>query len=223
MTKLAQYALCMAAYSLGVMQAQGTKTREDGAKYSAHAEMGSVEVGADFWGHFIPGDKSSIMTDGYLVVEVALFPPPKSKVAVGAGHFILTVNGQQLMPQSPGQVTLSMVLPDMREPAGPHLEADASVGPASVSVGRDPAQPRFPGDSIPGEPPRPPVSRPPEETPNRPIDIAKVVRDLALPEGSYGEPVSGYLFYAWSGKLKHIKHAEVEYTSAQGTAKLLIR
>ena len=214
--------LYLIAASLSLLDAQGTKTRDAATKYSAHAEVASVSVGADFWGHYIPLEGSSVKTDGYLVVEIALFPQPKAKVAVIADQFELIVNGQRLMPVSQGQVVLGLVMPEMRE-TGTRLEAEAGAGPVVVSTGKDPAQPRFPGDSNPAGNPQPPLNRSPEVQEKDPLNLEKAVANLALPEGSHAAPVSGYLFYAWPGKLKRIKHAEIEYSSPLGAAKLLLR
>lgn len=206
-----------------VLQAQGTQTRIDLAQYSAHAQLGPLGVGADFWGHSIPLTDGSLRSDGYLVVEVAFFAPPSAKVAISAGQFVLTVNGQRLLPQSPGSVTLGYVVPDMRQ-RGPRVEADGGVGPVVVSAGRDPAQPQFPGDNRPGSiplPPRPQGSD--EELRKEPLDPVKAINAAALPEGLHATPISGYLFFYYSAKLKHIKRAELEYSGPLGTALLSLR
>jgi hypothetical protein len=212
-----------AAVSLGALHAQGTKTRDDAAKYSAHAEMGPVTLAADFWGHGIPlDDGMNVNTRSYLVVEVALFAPPSSKLPISASQFTMKVNGQRLTAQSPGLVTVGMLIPDMRE-RGPRLETDEQVGPVAVSTGRDPVQAKFPGDNNPADRPRPPLGEPPAATTDKRLDPVKAVSDAALPEGSHATPISGYLFFAWPGKLKHVKQAEIEYKSEIGTATLSLR
>jgi hypothetical protein len=218
-----RFALSLVAASLNLLQAQGTKTRDDPGKYSAHAQIGSLGLGADLWGHFTPLDGVTLKTDSYLVVEVALFAPANTKVAIDAGQFVLKVNGQRLLPQSPGLVTLGNVVPDMRE-RGPRLETDAGVGPVLISTGRDPVQPKFPGDSNPADIPLPPRSQTSDDGLQKdPVDPVKAVSNAALPEGSHATPISGYLFYPYMGKLKRVKHAEIEYTSAMGTASLSLR
>jgi hypothetical protein len=214
--------LLLFAVSTILLQAQGTKTRDDAAKYSTHAQVGSLGLGADFWGHYIPMESSSIKADEYLVVEVALFAPPAARVAIHPGQFVLSVNGQRLMPQPVGLVTLGIVMPDMRD-RGPRLITDTTVGPITASTGRDPVQPKFPGDSNPADIPVPTPPKPDDGLQKEPVDLVKLVRDAALPEGTHGTPISGYLFYAWPGKLKRIKHVEVEYTSSLGTAMLTLR
>jgi hypothetical protein len=218
----AQLALVSLA-AFGLLQAQGTKTRADAAQYSAHVELGSVTLAADFWGHGIPlEDGMDVKTQSYLVVEVAFFAPPSQKILLQPAQFTLKVNGQILTAQSAGLVTVGMLVPDMRE-RGPRVEADGQAGPATVSVGRDPTQPKFPGDNNPADIPRRlPGEAPATVTENR-VDPVKAVSDAALPEGTHVAPLSGYLFFAWSGKLKHAKQVELEYKSELGTASLPLR
>lgn len=210
------------AFPISLLTAQGTKPREDPAKYSAHTQIGSIGFGADFWGHSVPIEDGALKTDSYLVVEVALFAPPSAKLVLSASQFVLKVNGQRLTPNSPGLGTIGSLIPDMRN-RGPRLETQSGVGPITVSTGRDPAQPKFPGDSNPADIPLPPQTQPSDGIQKEPIDPVKAVSDAALPEGPHATPISGYLFYLWTGKLKRIKSAEIEYTGPIGTATLSLR
>lgn len=104
MRDLSRIALLLASAALSALHAQGTKTREDASKYVTHASFGAVALGADFWGHFVPlADGETLRTDNYLVVEVALFAPPTTKVEIDPGQFVLKVNGQRILPDSPGR------------------------------------------------------------------------------------------------------------------------
>jgi hypothetical protein len=216
-------AACFFVITTSVLEAQGTKTREDVTRYSAHAELRSLAVGANFWGHYVPIDGTSLKTNSYLVVEVALFAPPSAKLMIKPSEFLLRVNGHALEPQPASLVTIGMIVPEMRE-RGPRVEAVGGVGPVIVSAGRDPVQPKFPGDNNPADIPLPPRSESPDKPLRKePLDPVKAVNDAALPEGSHAAPISGYLFYAWPGKLKAIKHAEIEYKSLKGVATLTLR
>lgn len=216
--------LALLVTSLGLVSAQGTKPLPEALKYAAHVDLSpTVKLGADFWGRVIPLDGVNLRTESYLVVEVALFAPPGAKLSIDPGHFALKANGQALMPQSPGVVTIGMVNPAMRENRGPRLETDASVGPVIVSTGRDPVQARFPGDIPPNGTPVPPRAEPSSGVPQEPFDAATAVAKAALPAGSHATPISGYLFFPWSGKLKKLKQLELDYTSPLGTAALTLR
>lgn len=219
---LSRIILSLLAASCSLL-AQGTKTRDDPAKYSAHAKLGTVGLGADLWGHFIPVDGGALKANSYLVVEVGLFAPASTKVVIDSGHFVLKVNGQRLVPDSPGLVTIGAMDPDMQE-RGPRLITDTQIGGGEISTGRDPTQPKFPGDSRPEDIPQP--RRHPSTDDGiqaKPIDPVKAVNEGALPEGSHATPISGYLYYPWTGKLKRIKHVELEYSSPLGTATLTLR
>ncbi len=205
-----------------LLSAQGTKTR-DLAQYAAQVQLSSVSIGADFWGHYIPVEGGTLQADSYLVVEVALLAPPSEKVEINSGQFVLKVNGERLLPQSPGLITIGSVVPEMRE-RKPRLTTDTGIGPVLISTGRDPVQPRFPGDTNPANTPLPPRSEGDDgqlQTP--PVDLPKAVRDAALPEGVHATPISGYLYYLYRGKLKQIKHAEVQYAGPAGTVTLTLR
>jgi hypothetical protein len=218
-----RFAVLFAAAAAGLLHAQGTKTRDDASKYSAHGQINSVSMGAALWGHYVPVDGVSFKTDEYLVVEVALFAPPSMKLDIDASQFVLTVNGQRLLPLAPGLATLRYVIPDMREPR-PHLDSDAGVGPVTISTGRDPVQPKFPGDSNPANIPLPPRTQSSDDPLQRkPVDPVQAISNAALPEGRHGTPISGYLFYAYTGKLKRVKHVELEYNSRMGAATLSLR
>jgi hypothetical protein len=157
----------------------------------------------------------------YLVVEVAFFAPPSTKVEIRNGQFALKVNGERLLPQSSGLVTVKYRVPEMREQRA-RLETEAQVGPVIVATGRDPVQPRFPGDNNPANvPPLAPTT--PEDTLHAPVDPVHALNDAALPEGAHATPISGYLFFAYSGKLKRIKHVELEWTDTAGTATLALK
>ncbi len=217
-------ALVLAVGSLGLVWGQGTKARDEEGKYTAHAQLSpTIKLGADFWGRVIPLEGANLRTESYLVVEVALFAPPGVKVSIDPGQFVLKANGQQLTPQSPGVVTIGMVNPEMRENRGPRLETDAGVGPVIVSTGRDPVQSRFPGDMPPNGVPVPRRGEPTSGMPQEPFDAAKAVADAALPQGAHSTPISGYLFFPWSGKLKKLKQVELDYSSPLGTATLALR
>lgn len=203
--------------------AQGTSVREDAGKYGAHTQMGNVGLGADFWGTSMPVQDGALASNGHLVVEVAFFAPPNRKVAIKASEFILRVDGRRIYPDAPGSVTLGYAIPDYRQ-RGPRVEADGQAGPVIVSAGGDPTQRRFPGDNNPADIPLPPREQGTDpELRKDPIDPVKAVNDAALPEGLHATPISGYLFYAYRGKLKHIKKVELEYAGPLGTAALSLR
>lgn len=209
--------------SLWVLQAQGTKTRPDPSEYSSQSEIGSLQIAADLLGHNISLNGLTLGAGNYLVVEVALFGPSNLKVPIDAAQFTLKVNGQRYAPVSPGVVTVGYLVPDMRQ-RGTRVETAVGAGPMIVTTGRDPNQPKFPGDTNPADKPFPRAPQTADEDLRKdPIDPVKAVSDAALPEGLHATPVSGYLFYSYAGKLKSIRHAELEYSGPLGNALLALR
>src|SRR5580658_9612980 len=131
------------------LAAQGTKPRNFPGQYTAHVQLGTTWVGADFHGHFVNTPKASYETPRYLVVEVAVFAPAGKKVDIDPTQFLLTVNGRVLTPQPPNVVSLALKNPAFEEQQRPHLETEADVGGVTASTGQPPMGPRFPGDSDP--------------------------------------------------------------------------
>lgn len=217
--------MLLAVISTAPLVGQGTKVRESAALYPAHTQIGNIAVGADLIGHYVPLPHTTLYSNSYLVVEVALFAAPNDKVNIANGQFVLKINGHRLMPQSPGLITLDFAVPEMRE-RPPHIEAGGGLGGTTVGTGADPTAPKFPGDPNPQDYPRIPPR--PREVPSGGEEVddpspAHGILQVALPEGEHATSIGGYLFYAFSGKLKRIKHAELEYSSPQGSATLALR
>lgn len=110
------------AMSFGLMallSAQtGTKTRA--SDYPARVQMDAVTLAAGSLGHSLPTPQGVLQTDDYLVIEVAFFGPPMSRLRVSPDNFTLRINGRgaPLPAQLPGMVagTIKFRKPDPREP-----------------------------------------------------------------------------------------------------------
>jgi hypothetical protein len=206
------------------LAAQGTKPRDFPAQYTAHVQLGTTWIGADFHGHIVNTPKASYETPRYLVVEVAVFAPGSKKVDIDPTQFLLTVNGRTLTPQPPNVVSLALKNPVFEEQQRPHLETEADVGGVTASTGQPPMGPRFPGDSDPANNRMqlPKVDTDPSRgsVEQEHVDPADAIRRVGLEPGQHMTPVAGLLFYAWEGKLKKIKSLKLEYSSPHGTATL---
>lgn len=205
---------------------QGTHTKENASQYYAHGQLDKGDsIGADFLGKFLPIRGATIYSDEYIFVEVALFGPIQSKADIRAGQFTLKINGRTLLPQPPGMVTLEGNFPEMI--ARPKVILDGGVGPGQVEVGGTERKQRFPGDDSAHTPPNP-VPQVSTDTSGgqaerKPRDVASAVSASVLPEGTRALPVSGYLCFAFEGKLKKIKHADLEYKGPLGSVTLALR
>ena len=172
-------------------------------------------MGAEFMIHSFSEGEASYIAPDYLVVEVALYPPRAKAIEIGLSQFHLRVNGkkQPLPAQPPQMVAMSLSHPQWRE--APRLEADAGMGNVGVGIGH----PR--PEDIPGMPPEPGTRRPPPPEvpkdnpggigPREPVRPEELVVRTALPEGEIHSPRSGFLYFAYKGKIGSIKSLELLY------------
>lgn len=172
----------------GAAFAQGTTPRQKPEDYPVHAQTRSATLGAEFMVHSFSAGEQSYFVRGFLVVEVALYPPKGHMVDTHSGNFVLRINGhrQESLPQPPSVVAAAVAHPEWNSRR--RVEADAGVGPASVGIGH-PRPTQIPGVPMPGQPPPPPQV--PQDNPSGlpPRDRVKpeqVVLDTALPEGNIG-------------------------------------
>lgn len=200
--------------------------KEGSSQYLAHADLAQhVSVGADFLGRYLPVAGTTIYSDEYLFVEVAFFGARGTSTEFKPAQFSLTINGTTLMPQPPGMVTLWNGALEMN----PRPQVVAGGGPGnggSIEIGDPARRPRFPGDD--------PAHTPTNPAPQVPVDPSggqvkktqtpdEAVRAAELPQGTHVLPLGGYLFFAFEGKLKKIKHAELHYKGPLGEATLTLR
>ena len=154
---------------------------------------------AEFCGHSVPFAGTTYFTADHIVVEVEVLPDKSTPIRLTSGEFRLRINGKKdlLAPETPGMVAASLQYPDWSQ--RPRLEAQA--GP--VIVGGPRQQPRFPGDTQPGQQPSRSDDRPPPKT------DAEAVIEAALPEGPTLGPTKGLLYFPYRGKLKSLKTIEL--------------
>ena len=207
---------------------RGTGPKPRAADYPAHTQAGQLAIGAEYMVHSFSGSGQTFVAEKFLVVEVALYPPRGATITVQAGHFALRVNGkkQAILAQAPGFVAASLKYPDWEY--RPRLEGYGGAGNAGVILGRPAPTERFPGDPnarnrLPA-PPRAPepdnpsgADRPPQVTAD------EVAVESSLPEGPSRGPVSGYLYFPYTGKTRSIKSLELDYTGPEGEAALKLR
>ncbi len=199
--------------------------KENAGRYYAHAGLQEgTAVGADFLGKYLPISGMTIYSDEYIFVEVAFFGPGGRQVDFQNGQFTLKLNGTTLLPQAPGLVTVSNNFPEMS--AQPQIVLNGGVGGDQIEVGGQDRKPRFPGDD-PSHTPTPMPKAPTDASngqvqpsPAKPDDL---VKSAEFPTGSHALPAAGYLFFHYEGKLKKIKHADLNYQGPLGSATLTLR
>ena len=204
----------------------GTTPKPQPGDYPAHVQLGRVALGAEYLVRSLFVGGQSFVTPDYLVVEVAVYPPKGEALEVSSGEFTLRLNGkkQLLFAQSPGFVAASLKYPDWERRRT--LEVGGGVGDTGVILGRPETAERFPGDPRPRQtrlpaPPKAPAPQDPSGLDKpEPVRAEEAVVEAALPEGKAAGPVSGYLYFAYQGKLKSIRTAELLYAGAAGKAGL---
>jgi hypothetical protein len=155
----------------------------------------------------------------YVTVEVALYAPKGESVELGYLDFQLRINGkkQTLLAQNPYVVAASIAHPDW-QPERTGIEAAAGAGNARVTLGGPPHTPLPAGDP-PGSAgptiPRVPKPDPPEGIDMQPVKTAdEIAVEAALPEGKNRAPVSGFLYFIYTGCTRSIKQVELQYRDA---------
>jgi hypothetical protein len=182
-------------------EVKGMPPRAAPGDYQAHAQVGSVTIGAEFMGHAVPRNPDPLSTDDYVVVETGLFGPPGTRLTLSTGDFALRINGKKaLLDSQPyGRVVRSLKDPDWSPPA-PAEKKKSSFG----SGGEDSNSP-------------PPVV-------HVPIEIQRAmllhVQKYSLPEGDRALPEAGLLFFQYRGKTQSIHSLELIYSGAAGKATL---
>jgi hypothetical protein len=206
-------------------QAQGTTPKEKPDSYYAHAALNDgLSIGADLLGRYLPVEGYSIYSDEYIYVEVALFGPKGRKIDLQSGQFVLNINKTPLTPQSPGLVTLTGNFPEMI--ARPQVVAGGGANGGVIEIGGRDRKPRFPGDDpahTPTPGPEAPVDPSNGQVQKAPVKPEILVERAKLPEGSHALPVSGFLFFAYEGKLKKAKHIVLDYKGPLGSASVTLR
>jgi hypothetical protein len=206
--------LLLCAVSLAC--AQGTTPKSTLEDYPEHATVGNVGVGAEFMVHSFSRGEQMFIAPDYLVVEVALFPPKGQVVRAEPGKFSLRINGKKtvIFPQAPAAVAASLNHSEWEQRPG----ADAAIGIGGIGVGT--GQPRqtspFPGapqTRLP-QPPRAPDADNPAGNERETVRPEALLVETALPEGDRRGPVSGFLYFAFKGKIGAIKSLELLFESA---------
>jgi len=210
----------LSAVLAAVLQAQsGTTPKASPADY--RGGVAQLSLGAEYMAHSFSGGRQTFIAKDYLVVEVALYPAKGERLVVNAGQFSLRVNSkkQALAPQAPEFVAASLKYPDWDT----HPQLEAAAGP--IILGRPQSVERFPGDPeaqrrVPNPPQAPTIDHPGEQDKEPPVTAPQLVVEIALPEGEIHGPVSGYLYFPYTGKIQHIRALELDYAGPAGSTAL---
>ncbi|MEZ5401900.1 MAG: hypothetical protein R2729_19660 [Bryobacteraceae bacterium] len=193
--------------------------------YPAYAELSKLALGGEYNGSSAFGRRDTYYLKNYLVVDVAIYPKPRTVLRVSIGQFRLRVNGKKIIePQPPGMAALTVN--DPRWGTAPRFEQGGAIGPVVLGP---PRRAPLPGDPTGTDPRnRAPIPRPVENEDRsgvereRPEPMQDVVRGEALIEGPVEQAVRGYLYFPYSGKLKSVKKVELIFDDHAESATLTL-
>jgi hypothetical protein len=206
-----------------VAQAQGTTPKPAASDYPAQAVAGPFTFAADNLVHSVPTSRGVYLAPDYLVIEVAVYGPVSAKPEFSLGQFYLSVNKGKPYPTTPPSFVIAAIQNPQLE--GPQMASEIGLaGGPSVVIGPRP-QPRFPGDPTAPPPRKVDVPKPPNRSgqPDEPISIEDLVNRSIFPEGAYGVPKAGVIFFRYSGKMKSIRSVELLYEGPLGSARLKLQ
>lgn len=202
-------AACLCVYGQNkeaAIEVKGLPPRATPADYQAHAQAGTVAVGAEFAGHSIPTPQGPLTTEEYVVVETGLFGPPGARVTISSNDFSLRINGKKTpLPSQP----YGLVIGSAKDP---EWQPPAAAPKSKTSLGGGGGQ----GET--NEPPAPVAI---------PIGVqramAQRIQKAALPEGERTLPVAGLIFFQYRGKSKGIHSVQLIYEGPAGKATLALQ
>ena len=196
-------------FCTAILAEEALKPRMTPSAYEAHGRVTDAEVAADFLVHSIPVPQHPMLSSDYIVVEAAWYPAAGKRVMVNTARLSLRINGKKepLLSQTPSAVAASIKYPNWRQ--HPELVAGAGVGDAGIVVGQLPRVSRFPGDNR-RPPPRPTTAPKDPNIPDpEPVNVGALIQATALPDGQTSHPVSGFVYFPYTGRPKSIKAVEL--------------
>jgi hypothetical protein len=182
---------------------KGIPARTAPGDYQAHVQAGKFTIAAEYDQHAVPDATETLTTEDYVVVEVALYGPPGSNLALNYQDFSLRVNGKKsLLPARPYELIFkSLKSPEYEPPSDKMVDKKTSVntdGNAGSST-----------NNI-GAPKLPPIIHIPIEVSR---EWERKVHMASLPEGERPLPQGGLIFFEHSGKTHS---AELVYNGPAG-------
>lgn len=189
--------------------AQASKTRGMAARatpgdYQAHAAVGPLTIGAEFFQHTLPTPGGQLTSEDYVVVEAGIFGAPGARAVVNPADFQLRIN-EKKNPQT--SEPYAMVFKSLKDP---EWEAELPVGEtkSKTSLGSSGAGGKSGGGEPPPLPPKPPFKLQREWN--------QRMQKAAFPEGDRDLPQAGLLFFKYGGKVSNIHTLELIYAGPAG-------
>jgi hypothetical protein len=191
-----------------VAYAQGTNPKPAAEDYPIHTEAHGIPIGAEYMVHSFGNGEQMYFVENYLVVEVAFYYPKTAQASIDLSKFALHINGKRppLTAQQPNTVAANMMHPEWDAQQQHRVSAEAGVGP--VIFGAPQQRQPFPGAPQPRNPtpPRAPDADPPGGVQRQPtVKPEELLIQTALPTEPRPGPISGFIFFPYTGKTSSIK------------------
>jgi hypothetical protein len=183
-----------------INEPQGLPPRTSPSDYPTQAKLGAITLAADFAGHGLPTPDGPLSSEDYIVVEVAFFGPPGTRLPISFNNFSLRINNKKNATPSETyeRVGTSVKDPEWTPPEKPEKGGNGILG----GGGNDSSK----------EPPRPPA------------ELRRAwsqrVKKAALADGDRQLPQDGLLYFSYGGKVNGIRSLELTYVGPAGKATL---
>jgi hypothetical protein len=185
------------------IEVTGLPPRTAATEYPAHAQVGSVTIGAEFAGHSVPRPDDPLSTEDFVVVEAGLFGSPGARLTLATDDWSLRVNGKKVpLPSQPFVVVAS----SLRDPQWVNPD-EAAQKKSKSSFGTGGGQ----TDSTPL------IVHIPIELQR---SMTQYIEKNQMPEGDRPLPQAGLLFFPYRGKTKGIRSLQLIYSGPAGKATL---
>jgi len=187
-----------------INEPQGLPPRASPSEYPAQAKLAAITLAAEFAGHGVPAPDGTLSTESYVVVEVAFFGPPGTRLPISFNDFSLRINNKKNATPSEAyeRVGTSVKDPEWAPPEKPEKGGGGLLSGGGGGGADDTSK----------EPPRPPAEL------RR--AWAQRVKKAALADGDRPLPQDGLLYFSYGGDVKNIRSLELIYAGTAGTATL---
>ncbi len=196
------YVLAVAGLLAAAGDETGIRPRPAPADYPAHAAVGDVTVAAAV----VPKDQvgklfaTNLEHDGYLVMEVAIFPPAGGEVQVSKRDFLIaTSDGSTTRPAAPEVIAARYDRkynpPQPHAPGNIQVYNSATIGYETGSYGGRRQSGVYGGTAVGvgvGDPG--PTAAPTSNAPDG-YEIQRELEGKSLPEGRMDHAVAGFLYF----------------------------
>ena len=198
--------LCL---STALAFAQGTTPKPAPADYDVHLSDGPLDIGAEYMVHSFSNGEQMFIAERFLVVEVAFYPLMKTdEVTIDMKKFGLRLNHKTLLQAvAPQEVVNALRQSPWMQRQSP-ISGGIGAGPIGIPIGQDPYPPqqrRTPN------PPRAPEPAAPGGIERKTVSPEEVLLQTALPPGPHKGPVSGFVYFFFTGKPSSLKSVELDY------------